>query len=288
VDELTRLLAGIEVIHDYAADGLDASLDPSELLSTEQLCTALRTMHSELDQALADSRRTAPLREGITVAIAGAPNVGKSTLFNALLGHERALTAPEPGTTRDYLTERIDSGGFSLTLIDTAGYRDAADALEAAGVRRAGDWARSADRVLWVSAADKEHEPVPHELAGIEPLHVVTRCDKPDQWPAEESGIIHVSGKTGQGIAGLWEALHASVEAIAMPELAAFSQRQAQRIESAAGQLARAIDACQAGLPLDAVAQDLYSARRDLHGICEQEDTAAVIEQIFASFCVGK
>jgi tRNA modification GTPase len=173
-------------------------------------------------------------------------------------------------------------------LIDTAGYRDAADALEAAGVRRAGDWARSADRVLWVSAADLEHEPVPQELAGIEPLHVVTRCDKLEAWPKAQAGVIHVSGKSGQGIAGLWEALYASVEAIEMPELAAFSQRQAQRIESAAEQIERAIDACHAGLPLDAVAHDLYTARRELHGIYEQEDTGAVIEHIFASFCVGK
>lgn len=288
VNQLERLLAGIEVIHDYAADGLDATLDPAELTSTEQLAAALGDLLGEIEQALSDSRRTAPLREGVTVAITGPPNVGKSTLFNALLGHERALTAPEPGTTRDYLSERVDSGGLSLTLIDTAGYRDAADALEAAGVRRAGDWAKSADTVLWISAADLEPAPVPQELAGVEPLYVVTRCDRLKPWPAPVAGVIHVSGKTGRGIAELWELLNASVAAIELPALAAFSQRQAHCLEQAARELQRAAESCQAGLPLDAVAQDLYSARRALFGVYEQEDPIAVIEQIFSTFCVGK
>lgn len=288
VDELERLLAGIEVIHDYAADGLDASLDPAELTSTEQLAAALRALLAEIEQALADSRRTAPLREGITVAISGPPNVGKSTLFNALLGHERALTAPEPGTTRDYLSERVESGGLSLTLIDTAGYRDAADALEAAGVRRAGDWAKSADAVLWVSAADLAPQPVPAELSNLEPLRVMTRCDLLIDWPEPAAGVIYVSGKTGRGIPELWELLNSSVAQIELPTLAAFSRRQAQCLEAGAAQLRQALSACEAGLPLDAVAQDLYTARHALFGVYEQEDPTAVIEQIFSSFCVGK
>jgi tRNA modification GTPase len=280
---LTRLLAGIESTTTpptgWTRRSTRRAADTAQL---EPRCALLASR-----QALTDSRRTAPLREGHPVAIAGA-NVGKSTLFNALLGHERALTAPEPGTTRDYLSERVDCGGFNLTLIDTAGYRDSADALEAAGVRRAGDWARSADTVLWISAADRAEAGVPAELAGIAPRSVVTRCDLLKQWPAPEPGVLHVSGKTGRGVAELWDMLHASVESIALPALAAFSQRQAHCLEAGAGHLRQALIACDRGLPLDAVAQDLYQARRALHNVFEQDDRGAVIAQIFSSFCVGK
>lgn len=292
VERLTGLLAGIEVIHDYAADGLDASLDAAELLTTERLSAALAEIGEELSQALADSRRTAPLRAGITVAITGPPNVGKSTLFNALVGHERALTAAEPGTTRDYITERLDAGGVHLTLVDTAGYRDTEDALEAAGVRRAGDWAKSADRVLWVSAADRPPVPVPDGLAATEPLPVVTRCDLLPGWPERMTGMpagaLYVSGLTGRGIDKLHAALAALAGAIGMPELAAFSERQARRLVSAAAHLERAHISLRQNLPFDAVAQDLYGARRDLHGIYEQADHAQVVAQVFSRFCVGK
>jgi len=96
--QLTSMLANIEVIHDYAADDLDASLNPADLLTPERLHGGLGELAAQLEQALEDSRRTAPLRAGITVAITGPPNVGKSTLFNALLGHERAITDCAPGT----------------------------------------------------------------------------------------------------------------------------------------------------------------------------------------------
>jgi len=292
VERLTGLLAGIEVIHDYAADGLDASLDAAELTTPEQLRAALTELGGELEQALADSRRTAPLREGITVAITGPPNVGKSTLFNALVGHERALTAAEPGTTRDYITERLETGGVHLTLVDTAGYRDTRDALEAAGVRRAGDWAKSADRVLWVNAADRPPVPVPAGLAATEPLPVVTRCDLLPGWPTQMTGMpagtIYVSGLTGKGVNELHAALAALAGAIGLPELAAFSERQARRLASAGAHLERAQLSLRQQLPLDAVAQDLYGARRDLHGIYEQVDHAQVVAQVFSRFCVGK
>ncbi len=295
VEWLTATLAGIEVTHDYAADGLDATLDAEELAAPHRLAAELGELLRQVDQALQDSRRTAPLREGITVALVGPPNVGKSTLFNALLGHERALTDPAPGTTRDYITETIDSGGIRLTLVDTAGYRDVADAVEAAGVRRAGDWARAADRVLWVTAADGERVPLPGALESDEPISVVTRCDRLEQWPDVEAPgsapggpVCYVSGKTGRGVAELWAVLWGAAGQVQMPVLAAFGQRQAGCIAEAAGHLRRALTALEGRLPTDAVAQDLYAARRALQGVYQHPGRQEVIDQIFSRFCVGK
>lgn len=296
VAELTRLLAGIEVIHDYAADGLDANLDPAELLSPDSLHTSLNALSAELATALADSERTAPLRDRITIALLGPPNVGKSTLFNALLGHERALTAAEPGTTRDYLTETVDTGGINLTLVDTAGYHDAVDAVEAAGVQRSGDWARAADRVLWVTAADGDLCPMPAELRSGGAVNVITRCDLLPRWPGmppaepalEPGDTFYVSGTSGKGVPALWKCLQAYAAGLGLPSLAAFGERQAARIAAAHGHLTAAVAALEASLPLDAVAQDLYAAVEALQGVYEQSDRASVISQIFSSFCVGK
>jgi tRNA modification GTPase len=285
---MKQMLAAIEVIHDYGADDLDATLDPATTMHPARLIAELNALSLELEAAVQASRQAAPLRGGVTVAICGQPNVGKSTLFNALLGYERALTAPEPGTTRDFLSESLESEGLRLTLVDTAGYRTAADALEAAGVRRSGDWARSADRVLWVSAADLPAGAIPLELQLQNPLHVVTRCDLLPVWPALAPDCIHVSGVTGQGLAAVWVALRGVAQALDAPAtLAAFNERQSAGLAEAATLLRQAQLACVT-MPLDAVAADIYSARNHLRQLYEHPDRAEVVADIFSTFCVGK
>lgn len=306
--ELQDLLANMEVIHDYAADDLDASLDQSTLLTTEKLQRRLGELITAMDRALEAARRMAPLRSGITVAICGPPNVGKSTLFNALLGHERALTAPEPGTTRDYLSETLESAGVRLTLIDTAGYRESSDSVEAAGVARASEWARSADRVLWVQAADRRDS---FGLLGdnIKVIPVVTRCDLLPNWEQMPVGPmpIHrmpeddeiasrnevdaaymVSGLTGRGIPELWQALLATSAALDAPALHSLGTRQAEGVQAARAALQSALDALVNGMPMDAAAADIYAAFDYLHGTFEHADRARVIDQVFSGFCVGK
>ena len=288
VDSLGVLLAEIEVIHDYASDDLDASLDSAALLTPTKLAAKLAEYIQELQAALETSKATEPLREGVSVAICGEPNVGKSTLFNALLGHDRALTAPTPGTTRDYLTESIHSGGIKLTLVDTAGYRTAQDAVEAAGVEKAGDWAKSADIVLWVMDVCAEEASPPALLQKVEPLVVKTKCDLLETWPAGQDACIHISGITGQGLAKLRQAIEARLSNIGGSALASFSKRQAGQVQQALTALTQASSALEDAMPLDAVATDLYIAKSALHGIYQHEDKASVINQIFSGFCVGK
>jgi tRNA modification GTPase len=286
VDRITAWLAGIEVIHDYAADDLDATLDPSSLLTHDGLRAGIAELLGEMRSALDDSRRVAPLREGIAVAICGPPNVGKSTLFNALLGFDRAITAPEPGTTRDYLVESLDVQGIKLSLVDTAGIRDAPGALETPGVHHAGEWARAADQVLWVTAADLPPAPPPAGVGQV--MQVVTRCDLLAKWPEPSIGIHFVSGLTGQGLAELRAALGAIASSVGEGIAEAFNVRQAQAVGEAVDALAQCLAAAERGAPFDMLAADLYEARTRLHGVYEQADRSMVIDQVFSRFCVGK
>jgi tRNA modification GTPase len=288
---LVNILAQIEVIHDYGADDLDASLDPALLITPQRLDADLAALIAELASAQEEARRTAPLRSGVTVAICGPPNVGKSTLFNALLGHERALTAPEPGTTRDYLTESLNAGGLRLTLVDTAGHRDIADAVEAAGVRRAGEWARAADQLLWVTAADEfpETQDLPPDLLHLTPLRVQTRCDLLPQWPATNGGNTHhASGITGQGVPELLRLLQTNASGLAESALGALTERQAHQAAEAEAALYLARAAIADNMPLDAVAQVAYGALASLRQIYEHADREDVVQAVFSGFCVGK
>ncbi len=286
--QLESALAEIEVFHDYAADDLDSSVDASSVAQPDALRSSLQELAGAMEAGLAAARRTAPLRDGITVALCGAPNAGKSTLFNALLGHARALTAPEPGTTRDYVTAAIEVQGLRITLVDTAGMRETQDPLEAAGVELAEQWGRSADCVLWLEAVDS---PVaaPPDLLPAKLWHVRSRCDVLPQWPVLEHGGHAVSGLTGQGVADLREALASHFLAAAGPPAqAAFTARQVEHITAAAGFVAQACAGLEDGLPLDAISVDLHCACRALTGICEQQDRNSIIAQVFARFCVGK
>lgn len=288
ISSLEHVLAEIEVFHDYAADDLDSSVDATSVARPEQMLSLLHALEQQMQDALSAAQRTAPLREGITVALCGAPNAGKSTLFNALLGHARALTAAEPGTTRDYVTATIEVRGLRLTLVDTAGVREVHDPLEAEGVALARLWGRSADYVLWLEAAG-QHGLAQPELPPDKLWRVLSHCDKLPQWPPAQPGLYAVSGLTGQGVAELREAIVShSLAAAGPPAQAAFTARQAEHIKAAAADVRQACAGLAGGMPLDAVSVDLHAARQALQLVCEQQDRDSIIAQVFSRFCVGK
>ena len=288
-ERLTHILARLEAFHDYAADDLDASLVAVDLPTAETLSEELEQLEQQLSAAICISQRALPWREGVTVAILGPPNAGKSTLFNALLGSQRALTSPSPGTTRDYLSEGLNLCGLHLSLIDTAGYRDSSDSIEAAGIERSAEWGKAADYVLWVTAADQSPQRPPVFLRDAHLLEVQTRCDLLPEWPlASASGVHYVSGLTGQGIAGLRELLSSQAGEALDTSLAMFNRRQLDLLGLAQSSVLSALSALEGNIPFDAVCQDLYAARQALTGIHQQDDRSEVISAIFSSFCVGK
>ena len=286
---LLTLLSGIEMIHDYASDDLDASIAQAELLSPGQLHDELSEICGELEQALLDSQRSAAIRHGLSLAIVGPPNVGKSTLFNALLGYDRALVHHSPGTTRDYLSESVEFGGISFVMVDTAGQRDSVDEIESAGVSHARDWESSADLVISVAAASAEVDNIvlPAGDSDSRRLFVLTRCDLLPGWPEPQPGLLHVSGVSGLGIDTLREAIIAR-SGLREDMLAGYTRRQAALLSRCLAQLRIACAGLEQGMPLDALAQDIHLARESLLGINEVASRQDVIDGIFSSFCVGK
>jgi tRNA modification GTPase len=292
---LSHALAAIgEALFDVRVR-LEASLDfPDEGYhfvepgAVARECDAVR---AEVAALLESARRGRLLREGCRVALTGAPNVGKSLLFNALLGSSRAIVTPVAGTTRDLLTERCDIGGLAVTLIDTAGVRESEELIEQEGIARARQAAEAADvRVLVLDRS----RPLPQQrpdAGGGATVIVANKSDLPAAWSAEEErGAIAVSALTGGGLDAVRRAivdvatgaeLLRDTPAIANARHTALLQRVEARLAEAAGQ-ARNGEGEEIVL---ATLQDAFTALDEIVGKRSSED---VLRQIFARFCIGK
>lgn len=271
---LTRALALVEASIDFA----DEELSPDIVTSVVE---AVDAALAEMEREVAGSAIAERVRAGFEVAIIGRPNVGKSTLLNALAGREAALTSSTPGTTRDVIEVRMDLEGLPLTVLDTAGLRDAGEEIEVAGIDRARERAAAADvRVFLVSCADDAETLGVARRAG----DLVVLC-KGDLDPRPGA----VSGKTGLGIdamlAELGEVLRGRLSGAG--SLAHARQREAVLQAVAALRAARReLDAPEPRLEL--VAEDLRSGLRSLDFLMGKVDVEAVLDVIFASFCLGK
>jgi tRNA modification GTPase len=246
---------------------------------------------------LADAARGRVIREGATVAVVGRPNVGKSSLFNALVGAERAIVTEAPGTTRDVLTERLDVGGLHVTLLDTAGIREAQDVAEREGVARSLRARATAEATLVVldaqaglTAAD---ESLLKEAADAGRRIVVwNKCDllaPGTTSPAAMDGV-NVSALTGQGLdrlrARLADALLGSEPRSEPPAVA--NIRHVELLERVRNLLRRARRLAQAAAPEEILLKELHDARRafdELVGVRTPDD---VLAHVFERFCVGK
>jgi len=246
---------------------------------------AAAALHTDIAAHLAD-RRGERLREGLRVVLTGAPNAGKSTLLNALARRDVAIVAPTPGTTRDALEVPLDLAGVPVTLVDTAGLREATDAVEAEGVRRARAAAAAADIVLALTdgtvSRETSHAP-PHSVSR-ETLHIATKADLPGFAPPPDA--LPISAATGAGMDALLAVLTARAQDITGGREAPVVTRARHRaaLAEAADHLARARDGGQAEL----AAEDLRLAARALGRITGAVDVEDVLDAVFRDFCIGK
>ncbi len=268
---LLALLADAEASIDFSDEGV---ADPDN----EAAITRLR---AEMRAHLADDRRGERLRDGLTIVVAGPPNVGKSSLVNALAGREVAITAATPGTTRDALETRIVLGGVPLTLVDTAGLRESADPIEAEGVRRARARLAAADLVISVTDATA---PIPFAPDGAAP--VLALANKTDLAPPPAGTELAVSALTGAGLPELCARLARIAEGLARdsgpPPLTRARHRSA--LLEAESALAAASSAAAPELH----AEDLRTALAALGRITGTVGVEDILDRIFSTFCIGK
>ena len=288
-ERLTGVLALIEASTDFPDEVEEEAAAGEVVQRVQDVIAALR--------ARCDERGARVLREGASIVLAGRPNVGKSSLMNALLEQERAIVTEIPGTTRDVLTERITLGGVVAELSDTAGRRSTDDPIERIGVDRARRAAASADVVLIVLDAAEALDDSDVELLKKADDRAIICLNKSDLKPVldaqairalTDAKIIEISAQTGQGIAGLVGELTRRVVPDEEGGGTLTVRRHIGLARQAAESLERAVDAVAGGLPLDTAAIDIRLALASLMEITGENATEAVIDRVFSDFCVGK
>ncbi|QJE74359.1 tRNA uridine-5-carboxymethylaminomethyl(34) synthesis GTPase MnmE [Aerophototrophica crusticola] len=281
---LTRALAHLEADIDFPEEDLPGGLSDAVRPVVEGLA-------AEIGAHLADNSRGERLRDGISIAILGAPNAGKSSLLNAIARRDVAIVSNTAGTTRDVIEVHLDLGGYPVLLADTAGLREAAEAIEAEGIRRALDRASRADLKLLVFDGSRWPllDPATLALLDEDALPVLNKADLAAH-PAEPvvggRPALPVSAATGQGLPALLSALGSEVERRYAPSGAPALTRARHRsaLEDCRDSLLRALSA---PLP-ELAAEDIRLATRALGRITGRVDVEELLDVIFRDFCIGK
>jgi tRNA modification GTPase len=286
-ERLIRAMALVEAAIDFSDEG-DVAGD-----AVRQADEAVKALLGEIHGHLDDSHRGEILREGYCVVLAGAPNVGKSSLLNALARRDAAIVSAEPGTTRDPIEVRLDLGGLPVIVCDTAGLRDAPEGdIEREGMRRALARGHDADLVVWlIDATAPVVEPAAALADGLARLlKVVNKADAAPEAErlAQSLGALAISARSGSGIDRLTDVLAGlAAEAIAPSEAPALTQfRHRAALEDCQFHLRRYLGSPERGAELRA--EDLRQAAAALGRITGRVDAEDVIDQVFARFCIGK
>jgi tRNA modification GTPase len=297
IDGLAQRIVHLRMLVEATLDFPEEEIDFLERAGARRQLADIR---AQLDAVMARARQGALLREGLRVVLAGAPNVGKSSLLNALAGAELAIVTPIAGTTRDRITETIQIHGVPVHVIDTAGLRDASDEVEKLGIARSWQAIADADAVLFLHDLSRAGDPaaraddaaIADELArahAAEPLHVYNKRDLAPDHPLPP-GALALSAQTGAGLDALRDALLERAGATHVPE-GVFIART-RHVDALARtddhlQLAQA-HADQRDAALDLFAEELRLAHGALGEITGQFTADDLLGEIFGRFCIGK
>jgi tRNA modification GTPase len=288
-------LAGALAMLEAAVDFPDEEL-PEDI--AERARPPIAQLRDDLERAQGDARRGERVRDGYRIALIGAPNAGKSRLFNAMLAREAAIVTATPGTTRDVLEAPLVIAGFKVLLADMAGVRETAEAIEGEGVRRARAWAEGAALRLWVvdASADLDAWREASDLVRPGDILVLNKTDRPSaadgaaaasRVPGAQLTSLRVSAESGEGLGALWDSVAARVAAdLTGADFPPVTRaRHAKALADALAHLERADTMLEAP---ELAAEDLRLAARALERITGRIGAEDVLDVIFSSFCIGK
>jgi tRNA modification GTPase len=289
--KLVELIATLEA-------GIDFAEDDISLLSAQQILQPIAVVRAPLEELAATFAYGKMVHEGLTLAIMGRPNVGKSSLFNRLVERERAIVTATPGTTRDLVSETVAIGGIPVKLVDTAGIRRALDEAESIGIQKSMEALADADLVLVVFDSS---QPIAYEdnelvslVTGRPAIAVANKTDLPgEKWPALSGALptVRTSATTGEGILELRNEIlrHVGGEAGVQVETGLLTNlRHQERVRESLTALAAATVAVENKVPHEMLLLDLYSALRPLDEITGTTTTDDILNLIFSTFCIGK
>ena len=288
--DLVDLIAILEAGIDFAEDDVDVTPDA-------EIVTHITAVERELEKLERSFARGRVVHSGLTLAIIGRPNVGKSSLFNRLVERDRAIVTAMPGTTRDLVTETVSLGGIPVQLVDTAGLREAADEAESIGIQKSREAMADADIVLVVLEAGLPLREDEAALIGsLEGRRALVASNKSDlnrnrELPPRLSlTVVSTSAVTGQGTTELREALLTLVSNSAgeAEEGMLTNIRHHDAVAAAVAALRKAAEAVGQKIPHEMLLLDLYAALRQLDSLTGETTADDILNRIFSSFCIGK
>ena len=277
---------------------LDFSEEDVEFADRSQLNSLVESLSNKVDSLRQSFALGNVLKEGVTVAIVGAPNVGKSTLLNRLAGEQRAMVSDIAGTTRDTVEVCINIDGVMFRLIDTAGLHSTSDRLEQMGIERTAEALRKARIVLWLT--DNESSCIDDDLVGYTPTakqHVYRIITKIDLSPATSDKpttspypTIRLSALTGEGVDKLRDALHSSADATGAynGDVIVSNHRHYEALRQAQEALEAALAAINTGAPTDLMSEDIRLTIHHIGSITGEITSDDILKNIFSHFCIGK
>jgi tRNA modification GTPase len=277
--------------------GIDFAEDDVSVLPAAEILSRLAEVQAPLEQLRASFAYGKVVYEGLTLAIVGRPNVGKSSLFNRLVERERAIVTATPGTTRDLVTETVSLGGIPLNLIDTAGIRHSTDEAESIGIRKSYEALSEADLVLVVLDSTRELAADDHELmqicGGRSALAVANKADLDHTRILAADGlkVFKTSALTGDGIDELRKGILEKVAGRTGGEQETgflTNIRHQRLVDESLNSLNAACRAVKGKIPHEMIMLDLYGALRPLDAITGETTTDDILNLIFSSFCIGK